>query len=143
MLTRHTPYLGISFKQFAFKFNSDSKLGCYLCFLSLEASMQWHCKPPHFVITWCLLIDHTATKKLKKTHPMSILGFPKMNKKLNILFKNHRRILCFFYIILVSFAFAYKYSNCVYSVKVCLFKLLLFGGVGRLTNCSWYQKNCT
>lgn len=47
---------------------------------------------------------------------MSILGFPKMNKKLNILFKNHRRILCFFYIILVSFAFAYKYSNCVYSV---------------------------
>lgn len=62
---------------------------------------------------------------------MSILGFLKMNKKLNILFKNYCRILCFFfYIILVFFVFVYKYSNCVYLVKVCLFKLLFFWGVG-------------
>lgn len=62
---------------------------------------------------------------------MSILGFPKMNKKLNILFKNHRRILCFFYIILVSFAFAYKYSNCTQLKFACL-NFCFFGGWGDL-----------
>lgn len=36
----------------------------------------------------------------------------------------------FFYIILVFFVFVYKYSNCVYLVKVCLFKLLFFWGGG-------------